>query len=49
LILKESEIQNLGDNTENKLPSRLPINVYVANFLLISGHDYLQRHLNRTG
>jgi hypothetical protein len=34
---------------ENKiLPTYLPISVFAANFRL-TGHDYLQRHLNRIG
>jgi hypothetical protein len=33
---------------ENEVPSTLPISVFAANFRLITGHDYLQRHLNWT-
>lgn len=44
-----SERHNLGDNTENKLSSPLPISVFVANFRLVSKHNFLQRHLNRIG
>jgi hypothetical protein len=34
---------------ENKIPSTLPRSVFAANFGLITGHDYLQQHLNRIG
>ena len=32
---------------ENKLPSAPPRIVFVANFCIITGLDYLQRHVNR--
>jgi len=34
---------------ENKIPSILPRSVFAANFRLITAHDCVQRHLNRTG
>jgi hypothetical protein len=34
---------------ENKLSSVLPRSVFVADFRLFAGHDYLQRHLDRIG
>lgn len=34
---------------ENKLSSVLPRSVFVADFRLITGHEYLQRHLDRIG
>ena len=34
---------------ENKYPTSLNRGVFPANFCLLPGHDYLQRHLNNTG
>ena len=34
---------------ENKLPSTLPVSVFVAKFGLFTGLDNLQRHLNAIG
>jgi hypothetical protein len=34
---------------ENKIPSTLPGSVFTDNFHLVTGHEHLQRHLNRIG
>jgi hypothetical protein len=44
-----SQRQSLRDGSGDKLPSAPRRSFSVANFRLITGHDYLQRHPNRIG
>jgi hypothetical protein len=36
------EWQSMGDSTGAQVPSTLPGNVFIANFCLITGHEYFQ-------
>jgi len=51
LDLQKQQLNNKAWETilKNRIPSTPPRSVFAANFRLITGHDYIQQHLNRIG